>query len=95
MSEEIYTPEQCIFAFINGQISINTLQCWEKERCLSDQIGGHCFPDGLLESCGVCAYEDCEGIFSLIESENIVKQLMIAAGFTFNPQFQEFLEETN
>jgi hypothetical protein len=100
-----YKPEELYFCisdrglehdkedFPYGYICFTTKLNWEKEKCMSDDLGSHNMPTHYLSMCGIEEVEEMESVFSLTGEypPNEVEDLLLSAGFEKNEEFSKFL----
>lgn len=102
MTEEeyVYKPEEIIFAVMSGDdhdfndiVVFTTKKCWQETHACSDELGGHNMPGKTLLECGVEEVEMAEAHFELtgeFDLETVTARL-IGAGFTFDSEFNKFI----
>jgi hypothetical protein len=100
--EHIYGPGELIFMVMPANedmeiatVAFTTKECWKEEHCQSDDLGGHNISNKILESCGVCSGELQESVFEILEGFSVdqVKEKLLAAGFTEDPEFNKFMTQ--
>ena len=102
MEDYIYKPEELLFTMMVGLeeeglpncVAFTVTEYWNKNQCCSDDLGGHNMPAELLLECGVADGELMESIFELTGQFPLeeVKQRLLAAGFTQDHLFTEFMK---
>ena len=98
---EAYRPGELLFAVVLDDqcgltVCLTTKECWEKDRCQSDDLGGHNVDNAALHAAGLCEAELMESVFECLpglhRNINCVKIKMIEAGFDYLQEFQDFID---
>lgn len=100
--EHMYSPKELIFALMKGDpdvgidayVAFTTKECWDENRCCSDDLGGHNMPGEILNECGVADGEFMESMFELTGEYPLEKvgELLKQKGFEENPDFTKFMQ---
>lgn len=90
--EEVPEDERVRFT-----LHLTTRECWEKEGCQSDDLGGYNVDGAALDAAGICRSEIMESVFEVNPVEGDTRQAvaarLIEAGFGYVQAFQFFIDK--
>ena len=103
----IYSPNELYFSVddsgledfsgVKYVVYFTTIDCFEKEKCQSDNLGGHNIDNKSLLLSGLCDVELMESIFEVDYGNSIeeVTKNLLNNGFKFSSEFDKFIKKNN
>lgn len=110
--EYVYGPRELLFAIgpyakeggrmikapgIEFVVYFTTKECWDTNRCQSDDLGGHNISEDALRAAGIHTAELMEGVFEVLprpgDTEQALVGRLIDADFEYSADFQTFITE--
>ena len=94
-----YKPSELLFAIqsemenLPAIVLFTTKEVWEKDKCQSDDLGGHNMPGEELLKCGVFDVELAESAFETTGefSDQEIRQRLLDARFGEDEEFTKFI----